>query len=674
MKYLLEPSEFGIQNPRIDGFKKMHEVNAKTIDIQIVTPDCFEYYKKNKSLPDEFVTSINKVIPEMVKKYEGYFLAVRRAFVVPGIVNPLGPRFHGAYTASEVTENVKSLFQFAIDNGYDKDKESQIAGFIHPFIGPEKFETGKDNSDKFLSYGGYAALENNGNVEIYAVYGENEGVQSLIADRYVISGDNGRFFIVRKEIPQKNKMLCPTESSAAELFNVPIEMQFEQIVSDSEILEVARVVKELSVKYGPQRAEFSVNKMGLGFIEIADYWKEEKTEEVRDMLISGTIKVINSLKDFQKIKTIPEKDLTSGKVVLKIGKKIVSSRNYDVLGALASWPTNLYVLYPGVAATQHAMRILTDKGHKAFLVGNQDFEENDKVQITVNGGKVRVTNLSRTDNQECISLWDASIAGVELCGGKAERLSKLKVLGFQVPHGASITTLVYKKVVNDLGYKVPVDIDNFDKIYKTLAKPSKKMTSYITDMLTDYIKSGKNYSVRSSATIEDDSKNSMAGMFDTFLNVTGNKIPEKIIAVIRSSFSPQIKDHLKLSNDLTDKLKMSVSVQEMVDARCAGVIFGAKVQTGDLDIVEIEANKGLGEDIVSGKAKNVEQYKFIRSERRIIERKGPEILSATEAKALFTLSERLRSDFNDVPQDIEWAIDKSGQIWILQSRDLYLGN
>ncbi|OGY40429.1 MAG: hypothetical protein A2418_00865 [Candidatus Brennerbacteria bacterium RIFOXYC1_FULL_41_11] len=120
-------------------------------------------------------------------------------------------------------------------------------------------------------------------------------------------------------------------------------------------------------------------------------------------------------------------------------------------------------------------------------------------------------------------------------------------------------------------------------------------------------------------------------------------------------------------------MKIAVVLQEMVDARCAGVIFGAKAQTGNTDIVEIEANQGLGEAIVSGQAKQVEQYKFSRSERKIIERKGPEILSQPEAKALFMLSERLRQEFNDTPQDIEWVIDQSGQIWVLQSRDLFLG-
>ncbi|KKT88113.1 MAG: phosphoenolpyruvate synthase, partial [Parcubacteria group bacterium GW2011_GWB1_45_10] len=191
-------------------------------------------------------------------------------------------------------------------------------------------------------------------------------------------------------------------------------------------------------------------------------------------------------------------------------------------------------------------------------------------------------------------------------------------------------------------------------------------------LLTDYKQSNKAFSTRSSATIEDDSKDSMAGMFDTHLNVSGDALVTQAIAVIRSAFSPQIIQHLQNNQGLVEKMKIAVVLQEMVDVRCAGVIFGAKAQTGDTDIVEIEANQGLGEGIVSGEAKEVESYKFSRSERRVVERKGPEVLSQPEAKALFMLSERLRQEFNDTPQDIEWAIDSSGQIWVLQSRDLYI--
>ena len=34
--------------------------------------------------------------------------------------------------------------------------------------------------------------------------------------------------------------------------------------------------------------------------------------------------------------------------------------------------------------------------------------------------------------------------------------------------------------------------------------------------------------------------------------------------------------------------------------------------------------------------------------------------------------ERLKAEFDNKPQDVEWAIDDERQIWILQSRDLYL--
>ena len=355
-----------------------------------------------------------------------------------------------------------------------------------------------------------------------------------------------------------------------------------------------------------------------------------------------------------------------------IGQEIIIDRNYDILGSIAAWGNNLYVLYPGVAATQHAMRVLADKGHRAFLVGNQKFSEGDEVQITAAGGKIRVTNLSKTESQKIVSLWDASLLGVELCGGKADRLSKLKILGFQVPHGAILTTIVFDEIIKQLGFDSPVALENFHKIEKVLENPPKEFLTMIDDLLVDYRNSDKSFAVRSSATIEDNIKQSLAGMFETFLNVSGKKLTQKVIKVFLSTFAPKVADYLKNNPALIPQLKMAVTIQEMIHAKAAGVIFGAKVQTGNLDIVEIETNKGLGEGIVSGQAKEIEQCKFNRQDKRIIERKGPKILTASEAKALFLLSERLRSEFNDIPQDIEWAIDKNGQIWVLQSRDLYI--
>ncbi len=673
MKYLISPSEYKQPNPRIDGWKKLQEVNARIVNIFVFPLEIFQYFVKNKKLPKEFIQEALIAAKKVIDDSPSHTALVRRAFVVPGLENPPGPRFLGLTTPKKVVKSIGDLFQFAIDQNYNKEKNSQISGWIEPpstVLDVKKFE--KDPQNTLIPYGGYGISDEN-KVTIYSVFGINEGVQSLAADRYEIEFRRGRAFIIHKEVPQKNLMLCTTAQSGAKLFNVPIDMQFDQILSDSEITEVARVVHELSEKYGPQRVEFSTDDKGICFNEVADYWKENEKEETQNINIKGTVQLINSLEDFNKLSQIPQEDLLSGKVIVKISEKIISNRDYDILGALAAWKDNLYVLYPGIAATQHAMRILTDKGHKAFLIGNQKFNEGDHAQIVVSGGKVRVTNLSRTENQDYVSLWDASLLGVSLCGGKADRLSKLKIISFQVPHGAVLTTLVFDKIVKKLGYSSPVPLEKFSEIYKKLNKPSKELISFISSIINDYIISNKAFSVRSSATIEDSSKDSMAGMFETCINVSGKNLSLKVLEIIRSAFNPKIEKYIQRNPILAKKLKMAVILQEMVPARCAGVIFGAKIQTGNTDIVEIEANKGLGEGIVSGEAKQIEQYKFSRSERRVIEQKGPKILSQSEAKALFILSERLKSEFNDIPQDIEWAIDSNGQVWVLQSRDLYLG-
>lgn len=672
MKYLISPQEYILPNPRIDGFRKLEEVNARTVGISVFSTEAFDYFLKNQKLSTDFIEELVKTAEEIIKTSPMKAAIVRRAFVVPGLKNPPGPYFLGLKESAAVLKAVEELYRFAITQKYHEPNGSQISGFINRDVFVASLANDGTISG-IVPYGGYA-ISNNGKTEIYALFGQNEGVQSLVADHYLVENRNGKFFILKKNIPQKSIMYCTTARSQRDTVQVPSEIQFDQVLSDSEILEAARIVFELSEKYGPQRIEFSSDEKGLVFNEASDYWKETDKGKTDNISVKGNVMVINSVESFQELAKVSKEDLLSGRTIIKVSQEIIANRDYDVLGALASWEDNLYVLYPGVAATQHAMRVLTDKGHKAFLIGNQRFNDGDEVQIVVTGGKVRVTNISKTENQEYVSLWDASLLGVELCGGKADRLSKLKILGFQVPHGSVLTTKVFEEIVHSLGCETPVPVEAFPELFLKLGNPPQEITSIVDALTADYRRSGRVFSVRSSATIEDDSKDSMAGKFETYLNVAGDNLTKKVVKVIQSAFAPQISQHISGVNPLlAQKMKMAVILQEMVPARCAGVIFGAKAQTGNLDIVEIEANRGLGEGVVSGEAKEVEQYLFSRSELRIVERKGPEILSTSEAKALLSLSERLRSEFNDVPQDIEWAIDQNNQIWVLQSRDLYLG-
>jgi pyruvate,water dikinase len=670
MKWLLDPSEYNHPNRRIDGWKKLREVNARTVKIFVFPLETFAFFKKNNTLPKEFEEELRFRAEEMINNSASHAALIRRAFVVPGLENPPGPRFLGLITPEMVVDAVKELYSFAIKQEYDKGPESQISGWMEPpstILDHDKFE--KDPTLVSIPYGGYA-LSENGFVEIFAVFGINEGVQSLVADRYTLEARNNRYFVVKKEVPQKNLMMCSTTRAPAQLLSVPTDSQFDQVLSDGEIPEVARVVHELSVKYGPQRVEFSTDEGGICFNEVADYFKDKSTRQA-DISVRGEVLEIEKIEDLKDLEKMDKEKLEKGETIILVSENVIASRNYDILGTLAAWKDRLYVLYPGVAATQHAMRILADKGHKAFLVGQQKFKSGDEVQITTVGGKIRVTNLTRTENQETVSLWDASLLGTELCGGKALRLSQLKTYGFQVPHGSVCTTKIFEKILTHLGHK-ELALKDFSKIEQKLENPSKELVAIVSNLLPDYQGSNKKFAVRSSANAEDSRENSMAGIFESYLGISGKDLPKNILLVIKSLFSSRAVEFLKHHESVVGALKMAVVVQEMIPARFAGVIFGGKIQTGDTNLVEIEVNKGSGEDLVSGSAKVVEQLVFNRAERRTVERKGPEYLSSSESRALFMLSERLREEFANTPQDIEWAIDQAGQIWVLQSRDLII--
>src|SRR3989344_4759163 len=351
MRYLVSPSEYTLPNSRIDGWKKLQEVQARIVDIYVFPLDIFQYFLKHNELPPEFVREAEDAAKKIIDESVSHAALVRRAFVVPEFENPPGPRFLGLTTPEKVITAIKDLFKFAIDQKYHEVKDSQISGWIEPpstVLDLEKFE--KDPESTLIPYGGYGVFLDD-KVIIYSVFGINEGVQSLVADRYEIEFRRKRAFILRKEIPQKNLMLCTTKKSGSQLIQVPVDMQFDQVLSDAEIAEVARVVYELSQKYGPQRVEFSTDEGGICFNEVADYYKKQPMATQVNTKVIGETLSITGVADLDKLTKLTRDELNSGQKMILVDENVILKRNYDVLGALASWKDNLYVLYPGVAAT-----------------------------------------------------------------------------------------------------------------------------------------------------------------------------------------------------------------------------------------------------------------------------------------------------------------------------------
>ncbi len=101
------------------------------------------------------------------------------------------------------------------------------------------------------------------------------------------------------------------------------------------------------------------------------------------------------------------------------------------------------------------------------------------------------------------------------------------------------------------------------------------------------------YSIRSSADIEDGEKNSFAGMFDSYLNVSGKEILENINKVKASVNNVRLKEYIQVNG--LDQPHMAVVIQSFKEPQYAGVWIGNSDVSGVLEWVS-----GNGEKLVSG--------------------------------------------------------------------------
>lgn len=102
------------------------------------------------------------------------------------------------------------------------------------------------------------------------------------------------------------------------------------------------------------------------------------------------------------------------------------------------------------------------------------------------------------------------------------------------------------------------------------------------------------FAVRSSGTLEDMADLSCAGQNETFLNVSFELISEKVVDCWASLFTTQ-SVYYRLNHGQPIWCEMGVVVQEMVDPKCAGVLFTADPRTGNPFRIMINGNFGLGE-------------------------------------------------------------------------------
>ena len=114
---------------------------------------------------------------------------------------------------------------------------------------------------------------------------------------------------------------------------------------------------------------------------------------------------------------------------------------------------------------------------------------------------------------------------------------------------------------------------------------------------------------------------------------------------------------------------MNVVVQQMVDARAAGVVFTADPTTGRRDLMVIDAIAGLGEALVDGTASP--DHLVLDPDGTPVVREVGEVpvLSTEDVDEIRSGALRAANHWGR-PLDLEWAIDRTGKLWWLQARPI----
>ncbi len=314
-----------------------------------------------------------------------------------------------------------------------------------------------------------------------------------------------------------------------------------------------------------------------------------------------------------------------------------------------------------------------------------------------------------------VSLDEAYREIADKIGDKMANLGEMKNrLGLPVPDGFAITVCAYNQFLeyNGLDVVIPNIIEKIDKNNpEALAKAEQTIKGLILKAsippeLSEYLHEGYNelardkpgcfVSIRSSA-LGEDGEASFAGQYTTLLNVSPHQLESAYKEVVASKYNARAIFYRMKKGYRDEDVAMSAGVVEMVNAKTAGVIYTEDPNRPNDHRVIITAVWGLGQMLVDGQGPadiyilhKESQLRVLKNEipvKRVMivpnphggvqKAKVPEenrdrpCLDHSALEKLLQYAMTLENHYN-WPQDIEWAIDETNQIYLLQTRPLSL--
>ena len=279
-------------------------------------------------------------------------------------------------------------------------------------------------------------------------------------------------------------------------------------------------------------------------------------------------------------------------------------------------------------------------------------------------------------------------------GGKGGNLYRLQQK-HSVPDWVALPTdLLFQCLENsDLNESIQASLEEPNKIERLIQSiefPPELVRELESTFPDEFV------SVRSSAADEDGAEFSFAGIHESYLYVKGaESIAEHIKKVWASGYQERALAYRKENGLPQHPVPMAVIIQRMVDAQTSGVVFTTDPTTQNPHTMILSALYGLGEGLVSAglEADHIEYNKRsgefkstlatketrytldAQNEAGICEtpiEKNLQEKAALSQNQLNQLAQTALAIEKEIgrPQDIEFCFDASGNLFILQTRDI----
>jgi pyruvate,water dikinase len=338
-------------------------------------------------------------------------------------------------------------------------------------------------------------------------------------------------------------------------------------------------------------------------------------------------------------------------------------------------------------------------------------------RIAVSVEEALQTVLGTPVTPPCIALEEITRDLSYAVGAKVANLGEVRnVVGLPVPPGFAVTAFAYRAFVEGSGLQARLT-EAWERIPwddpAGLAAVSREMRQIIVEAeIPQEVREAITLAVRDlyrkapgrpriairSSAIGEDTQASFAGQYSSFLNVPLEQVLRRYRETLANKFNPQALAYMKAKGFREETIAMSVGCFLMVDAVAAGVAYSLDPADPSLGTMLISAVWGLGKPVVDGSV-TPDVYIVPRQPGR----GEVEVRVATKARRLVpapgegTLEEEVAEQIRDTPcltpgqmealagyvrtldlhyrcpQDVEWALDREGQLLILQTRPLALG-